>query len=200
MRRLLAGVALITAAGAWWARKHPSACPYATRFFVEGPHPGIPRRRLLEALGPQPGEQALEIGPGTGYYSLDVAGRLGDGKLAIFDIQQEFLDHTVRAGTERGISNIEPARGDAQHLPYQDESFDAAYLVTVLGEIPDQVAALRELRRVLKPSGRLVVGETFVGDPHVVMFARLLERAEDAGLRFEQRLGSPLGYFARFRK
>lgn len=200
MRRLLAGVALVTAAGAWWARKHPSACPYATRFFVEGPHPGIPRRRLLEALALQPGEQVLEIGPGTGYYSLDVARRLGDGKLAIFDIQREFLDHTVRAGTERGIANIEPTLGDAQQLPYPDETFDAAYLVTVLGEIPDQEAGLRELRRVLKPSGRLVVGETFAGDPHVVMFARLRERAERAGLRFEQRLGSPLGYFARFRK
>jgi SAM-dependent methyltransferase len=199
-RRLLAGIGLAVAAGALWTRKHPSACPYATRFFVEGPHPGIPRGRLLEALAPQPGEQLLEIGPGTGYYSLDVASRLDAGKLAVFDIQQKFLDHTVRAGRERGLSNIEPMQGDARHLPYADESFDGAYLVTVLGEIPDQDAALRELYRVLKPSGRLVVGETFVGDPHVVALGGLRERAERAGLRFEQRLGSPLGYFARFRK
>jgi SAM-dependent methyltransferase len=198
-RRLLTGIALVTA-GAWWARKHPSACPYAARFFVEGPHPGIPRKRLLEALEPAPGEQILEIGPGTGYYALDVASRLDGGKLAIFDIQQKFLDHTVRAGAERGISNIEPMQGDAQRLPYVDESFDAAYLVTVLGEIPDQDGALAELRRVLKPSGRLVVGETFVGDPHMVPFGGLRERAERAGLRFERRIGSPLGYFALFRK
>lgn len=198
-RRLLAGIVLVTA-GAWWARKHPSACPYAARFFVEGPHPGIPRKRLLEALEPAPEEQILEIGPGTGYYALDVASRLDGGKLAIFDIQQKFLDHTVRAGAQRGISNIEPMQGDAQRLPYADESFDAAYLVTVLGEIPDQDASLAELRRVLKPSGRLVVGETFVGDPHVVRFGGLRERAERAGLRFERRIGSPLGYFALFRK
>jgi SAM-dependent methyltransferase len=200
VRRLLAGVALATAAGAWWARRHPSACPYATRFFVQGPHPGIPRARLLEALAPQPGERILEIGPGTGYYSLDVAARIGDGSLAIFDVQQDFLDHTVRAGGERGLANIEPTLGDARRLPYADESFDGAYLVTVLGEIPDQDAALRELHRVLKPSGRLVVGETFVGDPHVVRLGGMRERAERAGLRFEQRLGSPLGFFARFRK
>jgi SAM-dependent methyltransferase len=199
-RRLLAGFALLTAAGAWWARKHPSACPYAVRFFVEGPHPGIPRQRLIEALDPKPGEQMLEIGPGTGYYSLDVASRLDGGKLAIFDIQQQFLDHTVQAAAARGLSNIEPTQGDAQHLPYGNESFDGAYLVTVLGEIPDQDAALAELRRVLKPSGRLVVGETFVGDPHVVRFGGLRERAERAGLRFEGRFGSPLGYFALFRK
>jgi SAM-dependent methyltransferase len=70
----------------------------------------------------------------------------------------------------------------------------------VLGEIPDQDAALAELHRVLKPGGRLVVGETFVGDPHVVTFGGLRERAERTGLRFEERVGSPFGYFARFRK
>jgi SAM-dependent methyltransferase len=198
-RWIVAGAAVL-AAGAYWARKNPSACPYATRIFVEGPHPGIPRRRLLEILEPAPGERILEVGPGTGYYALEVAPRLGDGTLAIFDIQQEFLDHTVRAGAKRGISNIEPAQGDAQRLPYPDESFDAAYLVTVLGEIPDQNAALDELRRVLKPSGRLVVGETYAGDPHVVLFGALRDRASAAGLELERRLGSPLGYFARFRK
>jgi SAM-dependent methyltransferase len=198
-RWIVAG-AVVAAAGAYWARKNPSACPYATRIFVEGPHPGIPRKRLLALLEPQPGEQILEIGPGTGHYSLEVASRLEDGRLAIFDIQQEFLDHTVGAGAKRGLQNLEPTLGDAQHLPYEDESFDAAYLVTVLGEIPDQQAALRELRRVLKPSGRLIVGETYAGDPHVVRFGSLRERAGNAGLEFETRLGSPLGYFARFRK
>jgi SAM-dependent methyltransferase len=199
-RRLLAGIALAIAAGAWWARKHPSACPYAARFFVEGPHPGIPRARLVEALEPAPGEQILEIGPGTGYYSLEVASRIDGGTLAIFDIQPEFLEHTMTAAAERGLVNVDPTQGDARRLPYADEAFDGAFLVTVLGEIPDQDAALAELRRVLKPSGRLVVGETFVGDPHVVTFGGLRERAERAGLRFERRIGSPFGYFARFRK
>src|SRR2546423_145171 len=158
-RRLLAGVALATAAGAWWARKHPSACPYAFRIAVQVPHPGIPRRRLIEALSPSPGERILEIGPGTGHYSLEVAERLDGGRLDVFDIQQDFLDHTVTAGRKRGLANIEPTTGDARHLSYEDESFDGAYLVTVLGEIPDQDVALRELHRVLVPGGRLVVGE-----------------------------------------
>ena len=70
---------------------------------------------------------------------------------------------------------------------------------TVLGEIPDQDAALRELARVLKPGGRLVVGELF-GDPHWVSPARLGRGAGRAGLTFEERSGTPLGYFARFRR
>ena len=71
-----------------------------------------------------------------------------------------------------------------------------AWYVTVLGEIPDQSAALAELRRVLRPAGRLVVGELF-GDPHMVTLGALRERAEGAGLRFERRVGTWMGYFAR---
>jgi hypothetical protein len=66
-----------------------------------------------------------------------------------------------------------------------------------LGEIPGQDLALRELARVIRPGGRLVVGELF-GDPHWVRFGALRERAERAGLRFERRVGGPLGYFGRF--
>ena len=84
-----------------------------------------------------------------------------------------------------------------RQLPYADATFDAAYLAAVLGEISDQDAALRELARVLKPGGRLVVGELF-GDPHWVSPTKLQTRGEAAGLRFERRSGSPLGYFARF--
>ncbi len=195
-RAILAAAGLATVAVALWWRKNPSACPYGQRFWVEAPHPGITRKRLLEILSPAPGERLLEVGPGTGYYSLEVASRLADGTLAIFDIQQKMLDHVGRAASERGVANIEPTLGDAQNLPYPDASFDGAYLVTVLGEIPDQDATLRELARVVKPGGRLVVGELF-GDPHMVTSGKLRERAGRAGLTFERRLGSPLAYFAR---
>jgi ubiquinone/menaquinone biosynthesis C-methylase UbiE len=189
--------AAIFAVAYWW-RKNPSACPYSQRFWVQAPHPGITRKRLLEILAPDRGERVLEVGPGTGYYTLGVAERLDGGALAAFDIQQEMLDHVAREGAKRGVSNIEPTLGDARDLPYEDNSFDAAFLVTVLGEIPDQEAALRELGRVLRPGGRLVVGELF-GDPHMVTLRNLRERAERVGFSFERRLGTPLAYFARFR-
>jgi SAM-dependent methyltransferase len=196
-RSLLGLAGLGTIGVACWWRKNPSACPYSQRFWVMAPHPGITRKRLIEILAPEAGERVLEIGPGTGYYSLEVAPRLGDGTLVVFDIQQEMLDHVSRESEKRGITNIEPTRGDAQALPYGADSFDAAFLVTVLGEIPDQDAALRELARVIRPGGRLVVGEMF-GDPHMVTLGRLRERAERLGFAFEQRLGTPLAYFARF--
>jgi ubiquinone/menaquinone biosynthesis C-methylase UbiE len=193
---LLGGAGALGAA-LWW-RRNPSACPYSQRFWVQAPHPFITRERLLETLAPSPGERLLEVGPGTGYYSLDVARALGaDGRLELFDLQQEMLDHTMSRARDQGLENLVATQGDARELPYEDGSLDGAYMVTVLGEIPDQDAALRELRRVLQPGGRLVVGEILL-DPHVVTFGALRERAERAGLRFERRAGGALGYFARF--
>ena len=197
-RAALVGAAAVVAYALWW-RKNPSACPYGLRFFVELPHPFITRSRLRKILTPRPGERVLEVGPGTGYYALYTARWLQPGgTLEVLDLQQGMLDHTLGRARRQGIANIVATRGDAQALPYPDGAFDAAYLTLVLGEVPDQRAALRELRRVLKPGGRLVVGEVFP-DFHMVPFGTLKERAEAAGLAFERRIGGPLGYFALFR-
>jgi ubiquinone/menaquinone biosynthesis C-methylase UbiE len=192
-------VGAVAVAAVWW-RKHPSACPYGQRFWVEAPHPFITRGRLIEALVPRPGETILEIGPGTGYYTLPVAQALApNGTLHILYLQQEMLDHITRHARDAVIENIQPREGDARQLPYADGAFDAAYLVAVLGEVPDQDAALRQLVRVLRPGGRLVVGE-LLGDPHMVTERSLRRRAQDAGLRFERRVGPPFGYFAVLRR
>jgi ubiquinone/menaquinone biosynthesis C-methylase UbiE len=176
-------------------RKDPSACPYGLRFSLDLPH----RSRLREILAPEPAQRVLEVGPGTGYYSLYAARWLEpDGTLEVLDIQQEMLDHTMRRAHALGISNIVPRQGDAQALPYPDGHFDAAYLVATLGEVPDKERALRELRRVLKPGGRLVVGES-QPDPHMVSSDKLRMLADAAGLSYEGRIGGRLGYFASFR-
>jgi len=195
---LLAAAAILGIA-LWW-RKNPSACPYSQRFWVQAPHPLITHERLRRVLAPLPGERVLEVGPGTGYYSLPLAEWLGaSGRLDVFDLQPEMLEHTLRRAREAGLGDrVTATQGDARSLPYPDATFDAALLVTVLGEIPDQDAALRELRRVLKPSGRLVVGEVAL-DPHVVFPGALERRAQGAGLRLEHRDGTALGYFARLR-
>jgi ubiquinone/menaquinone biosynthesis C-methylase UbiE len=192
---LVGGVAVLGAA-LWW-RKHPSACPYSQRFWVQAPHPFITRERLHAILEPAAGERLLEVGPGTGYYSLPVArALLPDGRLDLLDVQQEMLDHTMRRAAEEGIDDIEATLADARELPFPDDAFDGAYLVTVLGEIPDQDAALRELRRVVRPTGRIVVGELF-GDPHMVSHSALVRRAAAAGLTVERRLGGGLWHFTR---
>lgn len=189
-----AGAAL--AAALWW-RKNPSACPYGQRFWVEAPHPVITRDRLRAVLRPEPGERLLEIGVGTGYYSLDLAEWVGpEGTLELFDLQQKFLDHVMRLAPQRGLANLVPIQGDATALPYEDASIDAVILTAVLGEIPDTAAALREIRRVLKPGGRLLVGELF-GDPHFTTLARLKAQSAEAGLAYAEHSGNWFAYFAR---
>jgi len=117
---ILVATGIVMAAALWW-RKNPSACPYGQRFWVEAPHPLITRDRLRDALDPAPGDRVLEIGPGTGYYSLDAAEWIGpDGTLDIFDIQQEMLDHTMQRAVGRGLTNLRPACGDGRNLPYPD--------------------------------------------------------------------------------
>lgn len=188
--------AAVLGAALWW-RKNPSACPYGQRFWVEAPHPIITRERLRSVLRPEPGERLLEIGPGTGYYTLDMAEWVGpEGTVEIFDLQQEFLDHTGRRAAEHGLANVVPTQGDATALPFDDDSIDAVVLTAVLGEIPDQGAALREIHRVLKPGGRLVVGELF-GDPHFTTRSSLERQASEGGLAWESHSGNWFGYFAR---
>ncbi|HET6830021.1 MAG TPA: methyltransferase domain-containing protein [Solirubrobacterales bacterium] len=196
---IAAALAAILAAALWW-RRNPSACPYSQRFWVEAPHPLITRERLRDVLSPRSGETILELGTGTGYYSLDLATWVApEGRIELFDIQQEMLDHVMRRADERGIANLTATRGDAASLPYPDSSIDAVVLTTVLGEITDQPSAMAEITRVLRPGGRLIVGELF-GDPHFTTPAKIERLGAEAGLVFESRSGPWVGSFSRLVK
>lgn len=192
-----AGAAAAAGIAAWWLTDS-APYPYAQRRLLDLPLPFLSLRRLDGLLRARPGERVLEIGPGTGLQSLHVAPQLGPrGQLDIVDIQQEMLDHVVRRATEQGVGNIAPSLADAHTLPFEDGTFDAAYLVTALGEIPDPSTTLSELRRVMKPGGRLIVGEFF--DRHQIRPARLIGHASDAGLRVGQLIGPPFAYYALLR-
>lgn len=195
----LAIAAGLAGLGYWW-RKHPSPCPYGLRVWLVLPRPVITWRRLIKLLVPQPGERILEVGAGTGYYAIRVAKRLGpSGRLDALDIQQSMLDHLAERAHKVGVENIVTRACDAHDLPFEDGVFDAVYLATVLGELIDQRKAMAEFNRVLRPGGRLVVGEC-LGDPLMVFPKDLRERATGAGFNFERRFGPALAYFAVFSK
>jgi ubiquinone/menaquinone biosynthesis C-methylase UbiE len=138
------------------------------------------------------------VGPGVGIHALPIASALGpSARLDVLDVQPAMLEGLMARAHGAGLHNIHPATGDAARLPYPDHSFDAAYLVSVLGEVPDAPAAVRELRRVLKPGGRLVVGE-IIADPDFISVAALRQRLGSAGFEFERRLAPGLAYFASF--
>lgn len=153
---------------------------------------------LLDVLRPAPGERILEIGGGVGVHAIPVAKALGFGELCTLDVQEPMLNHLMCTAARAGLSNINPALGDGQALPYETGRFDGAYLISVLGEMTEPPAALRELRRVLRPGGRLVVGEMAL-DPDFVPLRTLKRKAAEAGLTFVGLTGWPLSYLATFK-
>jgi len=193
----------LVAVGLWvtsrhWNRDTPGPFPYTFRWFLRLPRPGHSPRQLARILQPRGGEHLLEIGPGIGTHALPIASALvPDGVLDVLDVQQEMLEAVRRRARAAGIANIIGCVGDAAHLPYPDGWFDGAYLIGVLGEIPDGDGTLRELARVLKPTGRLVVGELLI-DPDFIPFRRLQTRAEQAGFTLQRKTGSAVAYLARF--
>ena len=197
-RSVIAGAGVAAALAAWWLTD-AAPYPYAQRAVLDLPLPFLSNRRLDALLGPRPGERMLEIGPGTGLQALHVAPQLGgSGRLDVVDIQPAMLAHVMRRAAGRRLDGmIVPARADARCLPYDAATFDAVYLVTALGEIPEPAAALREIRRVLRPGGRLVVGE--FADRHFVSLVRLLTLANAADLELTTALGPSFAYFARLR-
>jgi len=183
----------------YWSVRYPAPIPHLLRWTLAVPRGNQSPDHLRRILEPRNGETILEIGPGIGIHAIPVASSLApDGTLDVFDVQQAMLDDVMSRARAQGITNIRAKQGDARGLPYGDGTFDAAYLVGVLGEIPNEATALRELRRVLKPDGRLVIGEVFF-DPDFVRFGALQARTREASFVFERKLGGALSYLARFR-
>jgi SAM-dependent methyltransferase len=196
-------VGMIATATFWfaarvWNRRTPIVFPFFLRSFLRLPRPFQSPNQLVRLLEPAKGEHILEIGPGIGTHALPTAAVIGsDGTLDVLDIQREMLDEVRRRARRRGLTNVRAQQGNAAYLPYRNATFDAAYMIGTLGEIPDGDGALRELHRVLKPTAGLVIGEIGV-DPDFVSLRSLRTRAKKAGFVFRSRTGLPLAYLARF--
>ena len=119
--------------------------------------------KLRKALGRSGRfERALEIGAGTGYFSLNLLQAGAIGAATCTDISQGMLDELSRSAERLGLSeSVDTARCDAQELPFPDDSFDLVFGHAVLHHLPDLDAAFREFRRVLKPGGMVA----FCGEP-----------------------------------
>jgi arsenite methyltransferase len=115
------------------------------------------RRRLArEALAARPGERILDVGCGPGYYVAELVEEVGaSGAVVGVDSSAPMLEVARRRCAE--LPNTEFREGDATSLPADDGSFDAAVSVQVLEYVADVPAALTELRRVVRPGGRVTL-------------------------------------------
>jgi SAM-dependent methyltransferase len=129
---------------------------------------------LLEAAGVEPGHDLLDAGCGTGAIARDAVKVVGD--------------HGSVAGIDKSASMLRVARdlcptaafrqGDVAELPYTDGSFDVVVSSFMLMFVPDPVQAIREMRRVLRPGGRLAVS-VWEGLPNNPVYRVLVDATRD---------------------
>lgn len=117
----------------------------------------LERRLLLRLAGDLRGRAVLDVGCGDGTLTLALA-RAGAASVAGCDIDPRMITHAA-ARAARQQDAIHYTVADAARLPFADRSFDLVTVVTVLAFVPDAEGAVREMARVLKPGGGLIVGE-----------------------------------------
>lgn len=115
----------------------------------------------IELLDVQPSDRILEIGFGPGVGIQLLASSVSSGWVAGVDPSEEMVEQArVRNANHLGTSRVDLLRGSVASLPFENASFDKALAVNSMHVWPDAIAGLAEIRRVLKPGGRIVLGFT----------------------------------------
>jgi ubiquinone/menaquinone biosynthesis C-methylase UbiE len=129
----------------------------------------LPRLRVFyedlfqQYLGETAKERLLDVGCGTGIYFEALAGH---GKyINALDASPDMINVAAAFCQKRKLDHIYPETGNAEKLPYADDTFDAVIALDTLHHVPDISAALSEIARVLKPGGAFLVFEPNILNP-----------------------------------
>ncbi|WP_427886709.1 methyltransferase domain-containing protein [Kribbella sp. GL6] len=143
------------------------------------------RQAVRAALALRPGDRVLDIGVGPGLLAAEMAGEVGpDGRICGIDISDSMLAIARTRADVPGGPGVELEQASVDRIPYPAESFDVVVSTQVFEYVEDVAGALREVRRVLRPAGRVVLLDTDWGsvvwrsndDPRM---ARVLTAFED---------------------
>jgi len=110
---------------------------------------------LVEAAAPEPADRAIDLGAGAGHAALALAPHVAE--VAAIDPTPEMLEIAARLAGERGITNVTSTVATADALPFPDAAFDIAISRFSIHHWPDPAHAFREIARVLRPGGRVVL-------------------------------------------
>ncbi|RLF23485.1 MAG: dimethylmenaquinone methyltransferase [Thermoprotei archaeon] len=141
----------------------------------------------------------LEVGCGPGTFTLEAANHALKGIVLAIDIQSSLIMRLRSRLKRAGVNNVEPVVASVYNLPFLDEVFDRAFMIAVIGELPQKETALLEIRRVLKDDGLLAIGE-FLPDPDCPLKRTVINWAKKAGFELIGRRGGILHYLLLFRK
>jgi len=112
------------------------------------------------------GERVLDLGSGAGTDSLVASQMVGpDGRVTGIDMTPEMLAKARASAAAMDATNVEFVEGEAEQLPFADESFDVVISNGVIDLIPDKDAVFAELYRVLAPGGRIQVADVTIQNP-----------------------------------
>lgn len=117
------------------------------------------RRAAVDSLSLVNGAALLDLACGTGDVALEAARRVPGVRITGVDPSGKMLAIARDKARRAGLETIEFAPGSAEQLPFDDAAFDAATMAFGIRNVPDRPTALRELRRVLRPGGRLAILE-----------------------------------------
>jgi SAM-dependent methyltransferase len=127
----------------------------------------------LAGLALAPGETVLDLGSGAGMDAFLAARQVGaTGRVIGVDMTPEMIDRARAAAAKHGFANVEFRRGRLEQLPVDDASVDAVTSNCVFNLVPDKPAVFREVARVLKPGGRIVVSDILLDRPLPEAMAR----------------------------
>ena len=113
-----------------------------------------------------PGERVLDLGSGAGTDSLVAAQMVREhGRVTGIDMTTPMLAKARAAAAQMGMTNVESVEGEAEQLPFPDESFDVVISNGVIDLIPDKDAVFSELHRVLVPGGRMQIADVTIQNP-----------------------------------
>jgi len=195
----LFALALLVVFAAWRlaSRRRSLPCPVWLRWLVELDNPFTRTNRaavIVGHLGVRPGMTVLDAGCGPGRLTVPLARAVGEGgEVVALDLQAGMLrraEEKVRAAGLANVRFLQAGLGDGR---LERDRFDRAVLVTVLGEVPDREAALRDLFGALKPGGVLSVTE-LVFDPHFQRRGTVARLAAAAGFREKAVFGNRVAY------
>jgi ubiquinone/menaquinone biosynthesis C-methylase UbiE len=130
----------------------------------------------------RPGMRLLDAGCGPGSITIGLAETIAPGEAVGIDASAESIEAAGALAAERGVTNVRFGVADVYALPFEDASFDAAFCHALLQHLADPLAALRELRRVLRPGGVIGIADAdhdgFVMCPRDPLIDRSLELLE----------------------
>jgi len=204
VRPILLGMGLIGAIMVAWrivSRLRPMPCPPWMGWLLENPLTrGMNAELLIQRAGLKPGMRVLDAGCGLGRVTIPAAKAVGaKGEVIAMDIQPAMLDAARKRAKAAGLNNIRFMLSSLDEGMLPEERFDRAFLVTVLGEIPTQLKALKEIAAALKPGGILSITE-IIPDPHFQSKRTVRRLAHLAGLTEEVSFGNAVVYTINFRK